>query len=211
MNFTESNFELLKTGLEKLEVSANPEQLNLLKQYLIMLAKWNKIYNLTAIREFDQMVSMHILDSLSILPYLNSYKRILDVGSGAGLPGIPLAIFMPNSQLVLLDSNGKKTRFLTQAIIELGLPNVESINKRIENYRLEQKYQCIVTRAFATITNTIQQVSGVSDESTQYYFMKSQNIDEEVNELSGAFVIESIPLEIPGSDVRRTLVHLKKM
>ena len=124
----------LQQGIAKLGLNVTVEMQEKLIAYLQLMLKWNKAYNLTAIRELDSMVIRHVLDSLSILPFIKQ-SPVLDVGTGAGLPGIPLALCLPDYQFVLLDSNGKKTRFLTQAKIELGIENIEVIHSRIEDYK----------------------------------------------------------------------------
>ncbi|HHO59689.1 MAG TPA: 16S rRNA (guanine(527)-N(7))-methyltransferase RsmG, partial [Thiotrichales bacterium] len=125
-----------------------------LVHYIQLIARWNKTFNLTAVRDVEAMVSKHLLDSLAVQPYLEG-KLILDVGSGAGLPGIPFAITSPDKQFVLLDSNGKKTRFLMQAKIDLKLTNVEIVHQRVEDYRPEKDghaiyFDVITARAYAT-------------------------------------------------------------
>ena len=133
MSITAAHRQALIAGAQQLDIQLDQHQLEQLLAYLALLAKWNKAYNLTAVRNVDEMVSRHLLDSLSVLPYVKeSGDRWLDVGSGGGMPGIILAIMLPKRRFSLLDSNGKKIRFLTQVKLELGLDNVQVFHQRIE-------------------------------------------------------------------------------
>lgn len=137
-------------GLAALGLPPEPGLVTSLARYLELLARWNRVFNLTAVREPRAMVAQHLLDSLSVLPYLEG-ERVLDVGSGAGLPGIPLALAQPRRHFDLLDSSGKRTRFLTQARAELDLINVEVVQARVQDYRPEPGYACVVSRAYADL------------------------------------------------------------
>ena len=139
---------LLISGIAELKVNCSDVQLDQLLSYLDMLEHWNKAYNLTAIRDPLEMIKLHLLDSLAISPLLQG-DRFIDVGTGAGLPGIPLAIINPEKHFTLLDSNGKKTRFLFQAKIELGLSNINEVNKRVEQFAPEYMYDAVLSRAFS--------------------------------------------------------------
>lgn len=140
--------QLLIKGIEQLNIRADKKQISALKKFISLLQKWNQTYNLTAIEEQDEIISKHILDSLSIRPYLAG-KKIIDVGSGAGLPGIPLAILCPDKDFVLIDANVKKTRFIQQAIIEIGINNATVVNQRVEEHNAATEYGTVVSRAFA--------------------------------------------------------------
>ena len=142
---------LLTQGLQALSLDFSAAQTQRCLDYLALLQKWNKAYNLTAIRDPQEMVTKHLLDSLSIQPYLVG-DAVLDVGTGAGLPGIPLAIAEPGKRFILLDSNGKKIRFVRQAAIELGLSNVEAIHGRIEALQ-DRQFSTITTRAFSALSD----------------------------------------------------------
>lgn len=142
--------DLLCAGLNQLQLQLHERQIEQLLDYLSLLQKWNKAYNLTAIRDPEQMVVQHLLDSLAIAPYIIGNK-ILDVGTGAGLPGIPLAITFPDKHFTLLDSNGKKTRFVQQAKRELQLANVEVTQARVEELDAGEGFDLITSRAFADI------------------------------------------------------------
>ena len=138
--------EKIERGLVALTLESHPEVVEKLEQYLTLITKWNKVTNLTSIDDPEQMVVIHLLDSLSIQPYLSGH-RILDVGSGAGLPGIPLALINQDKDFILLDSNGKKTRFMVQATIELGIRNIEVVQSRAQDF--EGEFDHVVCRAFA--------------------------------------------------------------
>ena len=141
---------LLDKGLAELGVEASEQQRELWLAYVALLAKWNKAYNLTAVRDPCEMVSRHILDSLSIAPHIPA-KRLLDVGAGAGIPSIPLAILWPDRQITALDSNGKKTRFMEQVKNELGLDNFTAVQTRVEDFQADPLYDGILSRAYASL------------------------------------------------------------
>jgi 16S rRNA (guanine527-N7)-methyltransferase len=140
--------DALRHGLSELELGNADALAERLLAYLQLLEKWNRAYNLSAVRDPAQMVPRHVLDSLSVLPYLHG-GRLLDIGSGAGLPGIPLALARPELAVVLLDSNGKKTRFLRQAVLELPLANVEVVEARADSYRPAVRFDTVISRAFS--------------------------------------------------------------
>ncbi len=147
-----SHAEELSLGARSLGVALSDAQHGQLLAYLALLVKWNKAYNLTAVRDPDEMVSRHLLDSLSVVPFVAAGgARWLDVGSGGGMPGVPLAILFPERQFTLLDSNGKKTRFLTQVKLELKLANLEVIHSRVEQLQPPQPFDGIVSRAFSSL------------------------------------------------------------
>ncbi|TXH66529.1 MAG: 16S rRNA (guanine(527)-N(7))-methyltransferase RsmG, partial [Thiothrix sp.] len=137
-----------------LGLALSDQQDQQLQQYLELLQRWNKVYNLTAVRDPEQMLPLHLWDSLSIVPFIQA-QTCLDVGSGAGLPGIPLAILRPTQHFTLLDTNGKKTRFIQQAALELGLANVEVVQTRVEQWQPEQKFAAIISRAFASLADFV--------------------------------------------------------
>lgn len=200
----------LQQHLITMKIDASEEQQILLLRFIDLLAKWNKAYNLTAIRNKPDMLSLHILDSVSLLPHLANAKRILDIGSGAGLPGIPLAILQPDREFVLLDGNGKKTRFIKQAIIELKLKNVSVIHGRIEKYTPDVNFDCITTRAFATIAETLTMIEHFLSNEARILFMKSNTAEDELGKISDAYKPEVITLHVPAIDAPRTLVVLQK-
>ncbi|WHU42276.1 16S rRNA (guanine(527)-N(7))-methyltransferase RsmG, partial [Pseudomonas fulva] len=147
---TSQHAEELSTGARQLAVPLSPEHHEKLLGYLALLIKWNKAYNLTAVRDPDEMVSRHLLDSLSVMPFIHSERsNWLDVGSGGGMPGVPMAILHPHKRITVLDANGKKTRFLTQVKMELKLDNLTVIHSRVEGYTPAQPFDGIISRAFS--------------------------------------------------------------
>jgi len=186
--------------IQSLNLSAQQKQL--LEDYLALLAKWNKTYNLTAITGYDEMVIKHILDSLSIKDYVAG-DRVIDVGTGAGLPGLVLAIVFPNKHFTLLDSNGKKIRFLIQAIHELGLKNCEPVQSRVEDYQPQQTFDCIVSRAFADLKEMLNVTSHLAHAKAIWLAMKGDITDEELSHISHA---KKINLSVPNLNEKRALV-----
>lgn len=179
---------------------------NQLLRYLEMLEKWNRVFNLTAVREAKEMVFRHILDSLSVNTYLHG-NRILDVGTGAGLPGIPLAMVNPNKQFVLLDSNSKKTRFLTQTVFELKIPNVEVVHSRAEVYHPEECFDSIISRAFASIKVMLATTQHLICKHGHFLAMKGVYPEEEIQDIPEEFTMLGVhTLKIKGLDAERCLV-----
>jgi 16S rRNA (guanine527-N7)-methyltransferase len=179
-----------------------------LAAYLTLLERWNRAYNLTAVREPEAMVVRHVLDSLSILPWVDG-PRVLDVGSGAGLPGIPLAIARPDYQICLLDSNGKRTRFMTQAAAELHLHNVSVVRSRVEDYRPDAPFNSVVSRAFATLADLANAAGRLCAPHGRLLAMKGVFPDDELARLPPNYALVGIyPLHVPSLDAERHLVHL---
>ncbi len=188
----------LEAGLQTMQLELPESVVERLLAYLAMLAKWNKAYNLTAVREPLEMVTKHLLDSLAVVPYLPG-KRIIDVGTGGGLPGIPLSLVFPERNFTLLDANGKKTRFLVQARAELGLKNVTVVHERVENYRPEQPYDCVITRAFASVADILTGSRHLLADNGQMIAMKGEVPEEELTALpEGYRLVEVISLKVPG-------------
>ena len=180
--------------------------------YLGLLIHWNRAFNLTAIRNSDEMLSKHLLDSLGVLPYIGA-GLILDVGSGAGLPGIPLAIAMPHNRFVLIDSNGKKTRFLTQARIVLGLENVEIVHQRVEAYSPMKDdhriyFDAVVARAYASSNEIIKNTAHLHKPETRILIMQGK-LDESID-VPGYVMKQSHTLNIYGLDAERHLLEIEK-
>jgi len=208
---TTQHAELLKRGAKQLAIDLTNQQQELLLGYLALLVKWNKAYNLTAVRDTTEMVSRHLLDSLSILPYTEQGKYWLDVGSGGGMPGIPLAIMYPDKDYTLIDSNGKKTRFLTQVALELKLTNVHAVNERVERFQIDQPYAGIVSRAFSSITDFVTLTKHLADQETRWLAMKGVYPDEELQTLPSDFKVESNhTLTVPNCEGQRHLLIIKQ-
>ena len=203
-----SDSEELQRGITQLEIALSAEAQNKLLDYVALLHKWNKVYNLTAIRDPQQMVSNHLLDSLAVLPHLWA-GRWLDVGCGAGLPGVVLAIAQPEWQFVLLDSNSKKTSFVQQAVIELGLHNVSVQCARVEEWRAAEKFNGIISRAFSNLGDFLRNTRHLIAPHGYWVAMKGMP-EQELAGVSDDYRIESvIPLQVPGVDAARSLVILK--
>ncbi len=168
-----SHDQLWEQGLEQLHCQPDESQLTQLKQYVDLLNRWNKTYNLTAVREVKDMIPLHIFDSLVVAEFIQG-NNCLDVGSGAGLPTIPLAIMQPEREFMAVDTNGKKTRFIQQAIIELGLKNTNVSQARIENWESEIKYDAIISRAFASVYDFLNGSSAQLARNGTLYAMKGQ-------------------------------------
>ncbi len=195
----------LQRGIAQLGIALDEEQQRKLLDYLALLHKWNKVYNLTAVRDPQQMVSYHLLDSLAVLPHLWS-GRWLDVGCGAGLPGVVLAIARPDWRLSLLDSNSKKTSFVQQAVIELGLKNVSVHCGRVEEWRPEEKFDGIISRAFTELGDFLRITRHLMAEGGRWAAMKGLAERELAGVPEGCKVERIIPLQVPGLHAARSLV-----
>ena len=196
----------LASGLTQLGVSVPDSDRQRFIAYVHLLAKWNKAYNLTAVRDPDEMITRHVLDSLTLLPYLHG-KRLLDIGSGAGLPGIPLAIARPDSSFTLIDANAKKTRFIVQTIGELGLKNVEAVQARVENYRPVQKFDTLMSRAFASIADMLANTQHLCAADGRFLAMKGVYPQEELAGIAADYTVqEVVALQVPGLDAARHVV-----
>ena len=202
---------LLESGIQKLELELPPEGPEKLLAYLELLQKWNRVYNLTAVRQPEQMVSHHLLDSLEILPYMRD-GRWLDVGSGAGLPGIVLATARPQWKFTLLDSNSKKTVFIQQAAISLELKNVTVCCARAENWQPAERFDGIVSRAFASLADFSTATRHLLAAKGRWMAMKGEPSEEEQEQLPVDVQIERIiPLKIPGLETAaRCLIEMKE-
>ena len=187
----------LHAGLLAMDLFLSDESQCKLIAYLHLLQKWNKTYNLTAITDFDKMISYHLLDSLSIVPYLTGHD-IVDVGSGAGLPGIPLAVYFPEKQFTLMDSIGKKTRFIAQVVRELQLKNVQVIQTRAEEYQTANCFDTMTARAVASIDDLVQISKHLLRDNGTLLMMKSDEVASDQYQM--------ITLSVPGIDATRSLI-----
>lgn len=195
-------------GLEALDCKPNDEQKNKLKRYVEMLERWNKTYNLTSVREPKDMIPVHIFDSLIVANHIKG-ENCLDVGSGAGLPTIPLAIMQPDRQFTSLDTNGKKTRFVQQAIIELGLKNTSVSQARIEKWVAPQKFDAVISRAFASVFDFVTASSEHLSENGMLYAMKGQYPEGEMQYLPKQYkLINKTELDVPFVDGERHLLEI---
>lgn len=196
----------LREGLSAMQLSLSEARQQQLLAFLALLNKWNKAYNLTAVRNEGEMVSRQLLDSLSIMPWVTT-EHLLDVGAGGGFPGIPLAIVLPETRFTLLDSNGKKTRFLNQCVLELGLNNVDVIHGRAEDCKPEQPFSQISSRAFTALDNLVGWCGDLLANEGSFLAMKGQYPDDEIAALpAGWQVSSSHSLEVPGAGGERHLL-----
>ncbi len=200
---------LLISGIQQLGLDLKLHQVDLLMAYLKLFDKWNHSFNLSAIRELTAMVKLHLLDSLSIAAVLEG-DSFIDVGSGGGLPGIPLAIRFPQKSFTLLDSAGKKTRFLFQVAQELGLTNVTVENCRVEQFRPAMGFDGVISRAFASLPDMIKSCAHLLNPSGRFWAMKGQVPLAELKEIEKDYTVEHCHnLQIPGVDAQRCLVVIK--
>ncbi|MDX1736299.1 MAG: 16S rRNA (guanine(527)-N(7))-methyltransferase RsmG [Halioglobus sp.] len=199
----------LGRGCEALGISAQPQQLERLLQYLALLGKWNRAYNLTAVRDVRDMVTRHLLDSLAVVPHIRE-SRLLDVGTGAGLPGVPLAIMFADRQWHLLDSNGKKTRFLFQVKTALGLDNMVIHQARVETFNAEEPYEAVLSRAFASLDDMVRGCRHLLTPGGRFLAMKGAYPAGELAGFSGPeFATAVHALSVPGLDEERHLVDIR--
>lgn len=208
-----SHADELRRGAMQLGLNLSEAQQQHLLGYLTLLNKWNKAYNLTAVRDPAEMVSRHLLDSLSLVEQAQQGgARWLDVGSGGGMPGIPLAIMFPDRRFTLLDSNGKKTRFLTQVKLELKLANVEVVHSRVEQFIPEQPFTDITSRAFSSLEDFCNWTRHLGDIDTRWLAMKGVQPDDELQALPGDFQLDQcMVLKVPGCQGQRHLLILRRI
>lgn len=200
----------LAEGLTGLGLSLPPAAQTQLIEYIRLLEKWNRVHNLTAVREPEQMVVLHLLDSLSLLPHLEGRKTLLDVGTGAGLPGIPLAIARPDLEVTLLDSNHKKTTFLAQAKAELSLANIRIETGRVESYRPNRPFEMVVSRAFSELSDFVTQARHLVAPEGVMLAMKGVYPFDEISRVPSTHVVSKVEeLHVPLLDAKRHLVTLK--
>lgn len=198
--------QILHDGLVAMGSALPADAQARLLAYVHLLEKWNRTYNLTAVRVPEQMIPRHLLDSLAILPYLQG-RRVLDMGTGAGLPGIPLAVARPDLDFVLLDSNAKKTRFVTQVCAELGLKNIEITQERVEKYRPPRPFDTLVSRAFSTIADMLVASRHLYGPGGQVLAMKGVYPQEELAAIPPGYKVRAAhALTIPGLQAARHVV-----
>ena len=197
--------ETLKAGIEKLELENKDNLYIKLLIYKDLLIKWNKVFNLISVKGVDEIVTHHFLDCLAVVPFIEG-KNVLDVGSGAGLPGIIIGLCYPEKNITLVDSVGKKTTFLKQTCTELNLSNITIINKRVEDITTNKLFDSIIARAFAEMQALIDLTSHLIEDKGVWYGMKSKKINEE--EISTNFVVEKRDIMVPYLDAERYLVKI---
>jgi 16S rRNA (guanine527-N7)-methyltransferase len=200
--------DLLVEGLHRMSLNLSDQMIDQLMAYLNLIEKWNRVYNLTAIRERDEMVKLHFLDSLSILNYVEM-EHVLDVGSGAGFPGIVLAITKPELKVTVMDSVNKKTTFMQQVKSESSLSNLNVVNARVEEYQPTILFDSVITRAFSSVQNMLSMTQHILQKDGAWLAMKSKDVKEELKALDeNQYTL--IPLEVPFINAERYLVKLKK-
>ncbi|MCU7805004.1 MAG: 16S rRNA (guanine(527)-N(7))-methyltransferase RsmG [Candidatus Thiodiazotropha sp. (ex Lucinoma borealis)] len=199
----------LQQGAMVIDMSLSEQQQQGLMQFLSLLVNWNKAFNLTAVRDPLEMVGRHLLDSLVLLPHLTS-TSCLDMGTGAGLPGIPLAIMRPQTQFVLLDGNSKKIRFVRQVVMELGLKNVQPVHARVERYHPESPFQTLLSRAFSALPKMLELTSELRGPETELLAMKGSVPSEEIAQLGPDYRCDIIPLQVPFDVGERCLVRIRQ-
>lgn len=201
--------QLLSSGLAELNLSPSTDVVDALLDYLGLMQRWNQAYNLTAVRDPEAMVIRHLLDSLAIVPLLNG-QRIIDVGTGPGIPGVILALMYPDRYFALLDANGKKTRFLFQVKSQLGLSNISIVEERVEHYQPAQTFDAVVSRAFASLSRMVAGCRHLLDEGGRFYAMKAASVAEELAELTDDVeLVAQHTLEVPHLNEPRSLVELR--
>lgn len=200
----------LKNLLKQTALSLTEQQEKQLVQLVLLLNKWNKAYNLTSVRDPMEMLVKHILDSLVVSPYLQG-DRFIDVGTGPGLPGLPLAIINLDKTFVLLDSLGKRISFIRNAVRELGLTNVETVLSRVEEYQPDHQFDGVLSRAFASLKDMTDWCHHLPDQNGIFYALKGQYHQDEIAELSNNFsVSEVIELNVPELIGERHLILIKQ-
>ncbi|QLY71726.1 16S rRNA (guanine(527)-N(7))-methyltransferase RsmG [Citrobacter freundii] len=190
-------------------ISLTDHQKNQLIAYVDMLHKWNKAYNLTSVRDPNDMLVRHILDSIVVAPHLQG-ERFIDVGTGPGLPGIPLSIVRPDAHFTLLDSLGKRVRFLRQVQHELKLENITPVQSRVEDFPSEPSFDGVISRAFASLNDMVTWCHHLPGQNGRFYALKGQLPEDEIASLPAEFSVESVEkLRVPQLDGERHLVVIK--
>ena len=201
---------ILEQGIQDAKLAISAETQHKLLGYLALMQKWNKVHNLTAVRDADEMVTLHLLDSLVVLPYVDA-KNLLDVGSGAGLPGIPLALCLPDLQVTVIDSNSKKVSFMRQVKAELGITNLEVIGGRVEDIAPTRQFEIIISRAFSDLSLFISLTHHRLSTDGKWLAMKGVYPEAELADLlakTGVVASKVELLNVPGLDAQRHLAFL---
>jgi 16S rRNA (guanine527-N7)-methyltransferase len=201
---------VLNNSLKNCELIVTEEQQQQLIHYVLMMHKWNKAYNLTSVRDPQQMVIKHIVDSIVVAPFLDKIHYI-DVGTGPGLPGIPLAIMCPDKQFILLDSLGKRVRFMKQVAYELKIDNIQPVQSRVEDFVPSVEIDGVLSRAFASLKDMLHWCQHLVDSQGVFLALKGQLSADELHSLPLGFILqETIKLDVPGLEGERHIVKIKK-
>jgi 16S rRNA (guanine527-N7)-methyltransferase len=202
---------VLAAGIADMALAVTPQQQEQLMDYLGLMFKWNAVYNLTSLRDPQQMVTHHVLDSLAAVPAFAAAKNILDVGSGGGLPGIVLAIVRPDAHVSMIDTVHKKTAFLTQVKAELGLANVTVYTARVEQLQVSDKFDVITSRAFADLSDFVNWSAHLLQDGGRYIALKGVAPKDEQERLPAAWKVSGVqPLQVPRLDAERHLVFIER-
>ncbi|MGM7448984.1 UNVERIFIED_ORG: 16S rRNA m(7)G-527 methyltransferase [Idiomarina abyssalis] len=202
--------EQLKGLLDQAQINLSEAQIEQQLALVGLLDKWNKAYNLTSVRNPKDMLTRHIMDSLAVRKYLHG-QRFIDVGTGPGLPGLPLAIAEPDNEFVLLDSLGKRIRFIRQVCHELKLTNVTAVQARVEDYQDEKQFDGVISRAFASLNDMLSWCEHLPAENGRFYALKGLYPQDELEQLPEQYKIESIEqINVPGIDASRHIVIISK-
>lgn len=201
---------VLQNSIKEVPVTISEQQQYQLIRYVQMMHKWNKAYNLTSVRNPEQMVIKHLVDSIVVAPHLPG-DNYIDVGTGPGLPGIPLAILFPEKHFILLDSLGKRVRFMKQVAFDLGLKNIQPIQSRVEQYSPALRLDGVLSRAFASLKDMLHWCQHLVDSEGVFLALKGQYPDEELVQLPNEFSVqESVELKVPGLQGERHLIKITK-
>jgi 16S rRNA (guanine527-N7)-methyltransferase len=201
--------QILAAGAGTLGLDIGPQTQQRLLQFIAAIRRWNKVMNLTSILNPEEMVTRHLLDSLAISRHLHG-RRVIDVGTGAGLPGIPLALVHPQIEFVLLDARAKRTRFVRQMVIELELANVECVHSRVEDYHPSQRFDTVVSRAFSGLSDMLNCCAHLPDPDGRFIAMKGVDLEPELAAVPTGFAIAGIyPVEVPGLEGGRSVVDVR--
>lgn len=204
-----SEHRILEQGVAALGLGLTPAMQARMLAYSELLLKWNRVYNLTAIRDSDQAITHHMLDSLAVLAHLDGIERLADVGSGGGLPGIPLAIARPALAVTSIEAVSKKASFQQQAKIELELANLTVLNERVENVRADLLFDAVISRAFSDLSEFVRLTAHLLRPGGRFLAMKGVYPEAEIASLpAGIRVVEALPLQVPGLDAERHLIIL---
>lgn len=203
--------QVLKNGVEELQLGLSDAQQQQLLDYLALLHKWNNVYNLTSVRDPMQMMTLHLLDSLAAVPAFSGARNVLDVGAGGGLPGIVLAIARPDMKVSMIDTVHKKTAFLTQVKVELGLANVTVYTKKVQDLAVKTPFDVITSRAFADLTDFIEWSNHLLAEGGRFIALKGTAPQEERERVTGDWKVQDLQaLRVPGLDAERHLVFVQR-
>ena len=206
----ESESALLYDAAQQIGISLSDTQISQLIGYVDLMEKWNRAFNLTGVRHRPELFSRHIVESLAVTPYVVG-NTCADIGTGAGLPGVPLAITEPGKTFVLLDSNGKKTRFLLEVKRSLGLSNIEVETARVEKWQPAQRLETVITRAFADLATTIERIEHILHDSGMLFAMKTESAAEEAGSLPPGFeLVAQQDVAVPGRDWPFQLLSIKR-